>query len=180
MKRTKTKVAKRPRGRPAKYPAKRVTITVRLQQPIYQQVAATAGSHGRSISEEFEYRIVRSFEQDRAFPDPELHDLAVRVITAFADGGRLENPDRPLNEWINRPLDYNRAMLGAFEALMARHPHPRYTDLIKLIYSIGKRLEAVWLDMSEEDKSGLRMPTLVMKYPEKQEDKNENGQDEKS
>jgi hypothetical protein len=138
-----------------------------------------AAANRKSISTEIERRIEKSFE-DRMNPDGELHDLAVRVITAFEAGGRLEDPERPVKQWIDEPLNCNRSMLGAFEALMARHPDPRCTDLIKLIYSISKRLEAVWLDMSEEDKAGLRLPKLVMTYPKKQEVKNQNGQDEES
>jgi hypothetical protein len=170
--------APRKRGRPAKFNVRRPTIAARLQPAIYQRVVDAAAANRNSISTEIERRIEKSFE-DQMNPDGELHDLAVRVITAFEAGGRLEDPDRPVKQWINEPLNYNRAMLGAFEALMARHPHPRYTDLIKLIYSISKRLKAVWLDMSEEDTAGQRLPQLVMTFS-KRKDKNKNGQDEKS
>src|SRR5215831_11641181 len=127
--------APRKRGRPAKFNVRRPTIAARLQPAIYQKVVDAAAANRNSISTEIERRIEKSFE-DRMNPDGELRDLAVHVISAFEAGGRLENPELPVKRWIKDPLNYNRAMLGAFEALMARHPHPRYTDLIKLIYSI--------------------------------------------
>lgn len=120
-------MAKRPRGRPAKYRAKRITITVRLQEPIYQQVAAAADAHGRSISEEFEQRINRSFEDEAAFPDPELRQLAIRLITRFSDAGRLSEMKRsgtarPVNEWIKDPDSYEGAMLAVIEHLLVTKP----------------------------------------------------------
>jgi hypothetical protein len=121
------KTTARKRGRPAKYAAKRVTISVRLQQSVYQQVAAAAEAHGRSISEEFEQRINRSFEDETAFPDPELRQLAIRLITRFSDAGRLVDINRsgtarPVREWINDPDSYEGAMLAVIEHLAIANP----------------------------------------------------------
>jgi hypothetical protein len=127
MQRIEAKVAKPPRGRPPKYSAKRITITVRLQEPIYQQVAVSADAHGRSISEEFEQRINRSFEDDAAFPDPELRQLAIRLITRFLDAGRLTDMKRSgtvrsVNTWLNDPDSYESGMLAAIEHLAVASP----------------------------------------------------------
>jgi len=127
MKRAKTKVTKRPRGRPTKYRAKRITITVRLQEPVYRRVAVAANANGRSISEEFEHRIGRSFEDETAFPDPELRQLAIRLITRFSDAGRFTDMNRtgavrPVNEWINDPDSYESAMLAVMENLIVANP----------------------------------------------------------
>lgn len=153
------------RGRPAKFVEKRPTIGARLQPAIYQQVIEAAAANRCSISMEIERRIEKSFERNPLSPDDELHDLAVRVIAAFEAGGRLENPQAPVGQWINDPLHYDRAVIAAFEALMARHPNPRYIDLLKLIYAVSKRLEQMLFNVSDEDKAGLRLPTLVMTFP---------------
>jgi hypothetical protein len=114
-----------PLGRPRIYPGARLNIAARLQPPVYQQLHAAAQLNGRSLSEEIEHRIVQSFEHDRAFPDPELRDLAVRLITRFVDaGGRAEltrgGAIRPVKEWINDPGIYTIAMAAAFDHLRVR------------------------------------------------------------
>lgn len=54
------KSAKKKVGRPAKYAAKRVTLTTRLQEDLYEKLKSEAESKGLSISEEIEGRLTRS------------------------------------------------------------------------------------------------------------------------
>ena len=152
------------RGRPAKFVEKRPTIGARLQPAIYQQVIEAAEANRCSISMEIERRIEKSFTQNLPLsPDHELHDLAVRVLAAFEAGGRLENPGRPVKEWIADPLSYDRAVIAAFEALMAGHPNPRYIDLLKLIYAVSKRLEGMLFNIGDSETQVL--PRLVLEFP---------------
>ena len=116
-----------PLGRPRSYPGARLNIAARLQPPVYQQLHAAAQANGRSLSEEIEQRIVQSFEHDRAFPEPELRDLAVRLITRFADAGRRADLmrggiPRAVKDWLTDPGSYEAAMLAVIEHLAVRNP----------------------------------------------------------
>lgn len=54
----------RKRGRPVKFESPRGTLTIRLRDEIRGELQALADKHGRSLSEEIEYRLQRSFDQE--------------------------------------------------------------------------------------------------------------------
>jgi hypothetical protein len=83
-------MAKRKRGRPALPEAerKRAGLTFRARDALRQRLADAAKQSGRSISEEIEFRLERSFLQD-PMPENALKSLAektandvVRLVTA--------------------------------------------------------------------------------------------------
>jgi hypothetical protein len=61
---------KRKRGRPRKYPeGTRANYSTRLTKQTHAALKAAARAAGRSISEEIEYRIQRSFDNDARLND---------------------------------------------------------------------------------------------------------------
>ena len=50
-------------------------------------------------------------------------------------------------------------MTQAFGAMLDAHPHPRRIDLLKLLYAIRSRLEALWLTIGEDVDE---MPRLIV------------------
>ncbi|HZH12715.1 MAG TPA: LuxR C-terminal-related transcriptional regulator [Microvirga sp.] len=64
------------RGRPAKYPGegKRTTHTFRIREATRQKLIQAAAASGRSVSEEIEWRVERSFDQD------EIMSVHLKVI----------------------------------------------------------------------------------------------------
>jgi hypothetical protein len=59
----------RPKGRPPKPEAdrKRTNFTMRVRDELRDQLRAAAAASGRSVSEEIEHRLERSFSEDQAF-----------------------------------------------------------------------------------------------------------------
>jgi len=137
---------KRAPGRPAKVDAvERQVIGARLAPQLYERLVDAAAVSGRSISAEVEHRIERSFEPSPTNPDSE-HNLWPRVMAAFEAGGRLGiDPDLPVREWLKDPLQYERATLRAFEALLDAHPQPQYGRLVRVINYTRSRLDDAWL-----------------------------------
>ena len=135
-------------------------VGTRLSPELYQMLVEAAATNGRSISAEMEKRIEKSFGSS-VHSNRELRDLARHVIAAFEAGGRLEDPEAPVERWIKDPLQYNRAVIRAFEALLDKHPQPRFIDLLKIIYAVKTRLEQVWLTAEKDETTeGLRLPGL--------------------
>ena len=82
---------------PAKFNEVRPTIGARLQPETYEKVIAAASENRVSISGEIERRVEESFETS---VPPDLRDLGLRVMAAFEAGGRLEDPEAPVEQWI--------------------------------------------------------------------------------
>ena len=117
------KTVKRGRGRPPKSPAdrKRNNVTIRMRDATRQGLEVQAAKNQRSLSEEAEYRIERSFTEEAALGGPEMRMLAMEMVATFHNrGGRLQN-DGP-KEWMTRVEPYTNAMIGAIDVLMRNHP----------------------------------------------------------
>src|SRR4051812_15327135 len=113
-------VSRKP-GRPPKSAdaVERQMVGTRLSPTTYERLVEAAAANGRSISSEVEWRIEKSLVPDQMIPNStELNELARHVIDAFEAGGRMNDPARPVREWIKDPLQYNRALVRAFEALL--------------------------------------------------------------
>lgn len=69
-------------GRPAKYPGAgaRITHSLRIKEQTREKLIEAASASGRSISEEMEYRIDRSFEDDGKFGPPHI----AKVVTVMS------------------------------------------------------------------------------------------------
>ena len=87
-------------GRPQKYPGKgaRITHSLRIKEETRKKLIEAAAVSNRSISEEIELRVDKSFEDDARLGPPHISRLmmvlsAVLQSVEFALGGRwLDNP----------------------------------------------------------------------------------------
>ena len=72
-------------GRPAKHPPgeRRLTLTFRVREPTHEKLKQAAASAGRSISEEIEHRVERSFEH-------EYLDRLEGILEAFENVARAQ------------------------------------------------------------------------------------------
>ncbi len=97
-----TNKAKKKTGRPPKFPGegKRPTLTFRVRGGMHEQLKASAAAAVRSISEEIEWRLAKSYEWERAFQDLDAFkakraEYEATVRTAIVRG-------RPTASWDTR------------------------------------------------------------------------------
>jgi hypothetical protein len=92
---------RRPRGRPRVQDAarKRNNVTIRMRDGLKSKVEQSAVAQQRSISEEIETRLERSFEQEDHVGGSEMQAIISRVTAAFLHGGRLGAISRGHPEW---------------------------------------------------------------------------------
>jgi hypothetical protein len=156
--------AKRKPGRPVN-PAtvERQVIGARLHPDIYKKLVDAAAANRNSISIEVERRIEHSFEPNATNPDSELHALAVHIVTAFEAGARLAitNREQPPKDWLKDSEAFNRGVIRAVEAMMDKHPAPRWADFLLLIVAIRDRLAAIWMKTEKlEFEEGRPLPDV--------------------
>jgi hypothetical protein len=101
-------------GRPAKYPAegKRPTLTFRVRGSLHEQLREAAQLSGRSISEEIERRVEKSFERDlfeRYFGAIDLvkllQDLAFIVLAQVSHTRKHWRNDRTTREAVRSSIN---------------------------------------------------------------------------
>jgi hypothetical protein len=121
--------ARRPRGRPKVSDAirKRNNVTTRMRDDLKSRIEQSADAQERSISEEIEARLQRSFAEDARLGVPALVELMDRVTAAFLRGGQAGamacgHPEQPPAEWMNDLFCYRAAVYSAIDALAAAQP----------------------------------------------------------
>ncbi len=115
------------RGRPPK-PAEDVkakNLTFRTRGALRDQLEEAANDAGRSISEEVEYRLIRSFDRvDEEFGSAALYGImkaaaiSMQVTGESAMGARLD----AATAWLDDPYAYDQAVKAAQKILEAFRP----------------------------------------------------------
>src|SRR5712692_9935443 len=145
------KSAKRRKGRPPVPPEARRSrnFTFRSREALHQQLGAAAKIAGRSISEEIEFRLERSFFEQRA--TIEALDLAygkdlVRILLMVAEAmavgpyaaSTATHAPEDFGNWLNNPYAFAQAMQAAHAVLDALKPPGDPTPpQVKPIITIG-------------------------------------------
>jgi hypothetical protein len=125
--------SRRPRGRPP-VPAetrKRNNVTIRMRDELKAKVEQSADAHQRSISQEIERHLERSFDQDQRLEDvfgsADLFGL-LRVVGAAMDvAGKsaafmaTRSPEASRG-WIDHPDAYDQALQAAVDVLQRLRP----------------------------------------------------------
>jgi DNA-binding NarL/FixJ family response regulator len=119
------------RGRPAKFPGegKRTTHTFRIREATRQKLIEAAEGSGRSVSEEIEWRVERSFDHDEMVSSvmetiEENSKLQIRIVELEAEIDRLKGaaPDASDLEAV-----VERAVARAMEQVLSpkrQEPEP--------------------------------------------------------
>jgi Arc-like DNA binding domain len=108
----------RSRGRP-RVPdkaRKRNNVTIRMRDELKSKIEQNATAHQRSISEEIETRLERSFVEETAFGGPEMRRMAYLMGSAFAVAGQHSAAGEP--DWLDEPAHYAAAGAGVIDALL--------------------------------------------------------------
>jgi TraY domain len=106
-------------------------MSLRVTAEIKEQLEKAARRSGRSLSQEAELRLERSFAQDGAMAaalgGPEIERVARLMAAAFKDGGAAASgsPELPVEEWIRYPDMYQAAIDAVVDVLSVRKPKGR-------------------------------------------------------
>jgi hypothetical protein len=108
----------RSRGRP-RVPdkaRKRNNVTIRMRDELKGKVLHSADDQERSISQEIEYRLERSFTDEAAFGGPEMQRLAYHMVAAFALPAYQHASDKA--NWVHDQAGYRAGVIGVCDALL--------------------------------------------------------------
>ena len=109
-------------------PGERVHAGLRVT-PDLRAANWTSGGKERPESQEMEFRLERSLAVDTAFGSTEMHDMALRMSSAFAIAGEARAVEKNIGpNWINDADAYRSAMFSVFAALIRMHRRRRGGD----------------------------------------------------
>ncbi|MCK1517282.1 Arc family DNA-binding protein [Bradyrhizobium sp. 190] len=111
----------------------------------------SAENSGRSVSEEIEYRLERSFSEEGAFGGGPVKHMAIKMAVAFGNGGRAAacangHPGWTAAEWILDSSCYRTATFAVIESLLKVFPGANLTEILQVADSIPLMVEALKSD----------------------------------
>jgi hypothetical protein len=130
----------RARGRP-KLPEetrKRNNVTIRMRDELKAQVQDAAAAQERSLSDEIERRLERSFAEESGFGGPEMRRVAYLMTSAFATAGQLNAAGKA--DWIKDRDAYRAGLIGVVDALLIGLPEATHHDAALIIEALNGRL----------------------------------------
>ncbi|NNH32272.1 Arc family DNA-binding protein [Rhizobium sp. SEMIA 4085] len=110
---------------------KRHPLNVRTTKEMRERIEAAAAASGRSMVQEVEFRLERSFDLEKVIEDamggPQMRQKVTLMIAAFGHNGgmmahALGHPEWTATEWMREPQCYRAAVFGVFEALLVAQP----------------------------------------------------------
>jgi hypothetical protein len=101
---------------------KRHPLNMRTTAEIRDRLEAAAAANGRSLAQEVESRLERSFEQDSRVGGEAMVGIANLLIGAFVRGGQFGaaasgHPDWTPDQWVHDPFCYRSAAYSVGFAL---------------------------------------------------------------
>ena len=144
-----------PRAKLATPARERPKVSVRLEPGTYENLLKAAEAARVSVTAEAERRLEKSFEPDPEDPTNILRDFARHIMRAFEIGGWSDTPSLTAEEWLKDPQCYHGGMVHAFEAMLTRHPDPRFETLLRLLHAIRSRLEEHLLAVNPNEERHL-------------------------
>jgi len=135
------------RGRPpgGEYPEKKRVFASRIREDTWKLLQEAAATSGRSISQEFEHRLRRGLDEDKAIENDfgDRRTLAVMKMAAMAavNSARL-NPIHSKMHWTSNAQAFDRALNAIVEVLKAFRPYePK--DVVMTLEGAAPTLEVV-------------------------------------
>jgi Arc-like DNA binding domain len=95
---------------------KRCPLNMRTTRETRERLEAAAAANGRSLAQEVEARLERSFQQEAVLGTPEMARLAFQMAASFAvaTGGT--------SAWTTDPAEYVNGVDAVFRALLEQFP----------------------------------------------------------
>ncbi|RWD33364.1 MAG: hypothetical protein EOS22_01040 [Mesorhizobium sp.] len=135
------------RGRPTKAPTpgERVSLGLRVTAEMKERLDAEAAKNGRSQSQEAEYRLERSFGDERLFSSPEMRFWAIMKAGRFAQEGQFAAAEKGRAGWTDKEwmADPDCRLKASFDVI---------DSLIKDVVTLGSDPEdiAVYIKSLED------------------------------
>ena len=110
---------------------KRHPLNMRTTKELRERLEAAAAASGRSLAQEVEARLQRSFDQDQrlqdAFGSVKLFNLMRSIAATMEAAGLLANFDaggaaQSSRDWLGHPYAYDQAIRRAVQILEAGRP----------------------------------------------------------
>lgn len=98
----------------------KMTTSMRLPIDLKERIDNAARRSGRSLTQEIEFRLERSFTEESALGGPEMRMLAMEMVATFHNRGARQG--RGAKDWMADVEAYTEAMMGVIEVLMRNHP----------------------------------------------------------
>ncbi|MER8431395.1 hypothetical protein [Mesorhizobium caraganae] len=137
------------RGRPTKAPTpgERVSLGLRVTADMKERLDRAAAENGRSQSQEAEYRLERSFSDERLFTSPEMRFWAIMKAGRFAQEGQFCAAQKGHAEWSDKEwmADPDCRLKGTFDVVdslikdVASMPGSSIDDMAQYIESLKAR-----------------------------------------
>lgn len=117
---------------------KRHPLNMRTTKETRERLEAAALANGRSMAQEVEVRLERSFAEEQGFGGPEMRRLAYLMATAFATAGQLRAAGK--TQWIADPSCYRAGLFGVIDALLIGLPDATVEDMAVEIEGLKGKL----------------------------------------
>lgn len=118
--------------------AKRHPLNMRTTKAVRDKLEAAAGANGRSLAQEVEARLERSFQEEAGFGGPEMRRLVFLMAAAFATAARARSGGK--DTWLDDPICYRAGMFGVFDALLVGLPGATVEDMTLEIEGLKSKL----------------------------------------
>jgi hypothetical protein len=113
---------------------RRYPLNMRTTAALRAKLDAAKAASGRSLLQEVERRVERSFEQDELFGGPEGRRVVYEMGTAFLLAGQFSaGSDVPVREWLRDSAVCATALASAVDALARTLPAFDNDDALKLL-----------------------------------------------
>jgi hypothetical protein len=117
---------------------KRHPLNMRTTRETRDRLEAAAAANGRSLAQEVEARLERSFAEEAGFGGPEMRNVAYLMASAFALNGQHSAAGKP--NWIAEKEFYLAGVVGAANALLQARPDVTDQDAARTIEALKIRL----------------------------------------
>ena len=121
-------------------PGERVHAGLRVTPELKGRIERAAQKSGRSLSQEMEFRIERSLSLDAAFGSGEMHDMALKMATAFAIAGESRAVEKGISHWLDDVDCYRSAMFSVFNTLIRCAPNGDEEAIARAIEALKSSL----------------------------------------
>ena len=131
---------------------KRYPLNMRTTVDIRRALESAANQSGRSLAQEAEFRLERSFAEESAYGGAEMRGIALKMAAAFHTAGMAAaasqgNPDLSSAQWIVDPNCYRTAAFAVVASLAKSFPGADIEDLLKFADGAASMITALKADL---------------------------------
>jgi hypothetical protein len=140
-----------PRG---EYVGKSSVFSTRIRPDLRQKLEQGAKKSGRSLSQEIEHRLRRTFVEDEKISEMFGDRRTFLLMQMMAMAIRFKGDNRPPGEWLENPEDFEIAIAAALSVLEAvRPPGPVDPDNPFLAFANKAKAAGISFDIWNEIKN---------------------------